>query len=359
MEVEVPGLEDSDVDRLIESLDRDNKLGQLKGLSLDGQRKIMIRESGRQLLVAMIKATSGEDLQKKAVEELRALKQPRWDLYAITAIATALRHRLHRDELLAAAGHLNNEGAYALDLLAERRLISIQDGMYELRHRLIAELVVADLRTSGANFSGYKGLATVLAAKHKPGDRTSRTGRFLIALINHRRIDSFFGSARVREFYQSLEDFLTDDYHFWLQRGGYELDYGKLQLARNYLQQAHNLGGGDYRVETEWAHYLMKQACADADADNAEDLVAEAKEILLRQIEARGTSDHYAYHVFGSQMIGWLRRARFTPAERTAELKRTLEIVERGSDLHPRDRSITELRDQLKQEYLMTAVTAS
>jgi hypothetical protein len=56
---------------------------------------------------------------------------------------------------------------------------------------------------------------------------------------------------------------MSDDYHLLLQRGSYELDHGSLARATNYLQQARQLGMGDHRVETEWAHLLMKRAIED------------------------------------------------------------------------------------------------
>jgi hypothetical protein len=357
VELDVPGLEDSDVDRLIVALDADNKLGQLKGLSIDSQRAFFVRESGRQLLVAMIKATSGEELQQKIVSEMGSLAPMPHMIYAVLAIASDFRSRLTRDEVLGGGDALSNEGVNALDRLVARRLVKdVGHESYELRHRLVAEIASAELRRSGRAYAPYLGLARVLAAKHRPGDRTSRIGRLLISLISHRRVNAYFDAHQARALYQELEDFLSDDYHFLLQRGSYELDFGNLSSATNYLQQARQLGAGDIRVETEWAHLLMRKACADARADGAAALVEEARLILLDQIDKFGASDRHSYHVYGSQVLAWTKRSSLSASDKRGELVRALQIVEAGARRHPGDRDLKTLAEGLKRELLMTAV---
>jgi hypothetical protein len=358
-ELIVPGLEDSDVERLISSLDKDNKLGQLKGLSYEQQRALFIRESGRQLLVAMIKTTSGKELEDKIVSEMRSLDPMQHMVYAVLAIATDFRSRLTRDEVLTAADALSNEGVNALDRLVSRRLVKdVGVESYELRHRLVAEIAGAELRRGGQAFAPYLGLTRVLASKHRPGDRTSRIGRLLIALVNHRRVNAYFDAHKVRALYQELEGFLADDYHFLLQRGSYELDFGSLSLATNYLQQARQLGAGDHRVETEWAHLLMRKACSDPNADDSPAQVEEARTILLDQIDKLGLSDRHAFHVYGSQLLAWTKRSSLSVTERRGELARALEIVESGAERHPGDQDLKSLAEGLKRELLMTAVSS-
>jgi hypothetical protein len=355
-EIVVPGLEDSDVDRLLDALDRDNKLGDLKGMPRERQRSVLTRESRRQLLVAMIKATSGRELEEKVADEMNSLKEPQQRIYAVLAIASVFRYRLSRDEVLGASDALNNEGVHGLDRLVALRLLIQTGESYELRHRVIAELAAMELRVTRRSFTPYLGLARILAAKHRPGDRTSRVGRLLITLINHRRISNFFDEHEARRFYQELEEFMADDYHFLLQRGSYELAYGSINLATNYLQQARRLGGGDHRVETEWALLLMRKACSGREEDPVE-LVEEARGILLDQIERLGASDRHAFHVYGSQMLAWTRRGGLTPEDSKKELARALELVESGASRHPGDDDLRTLAERLKREYLMTAVS--
>jgi energy-coupling factor transporter ATP-binding protein EcfA2 len=69
----VPNLADHDIDALIGVLDRENRLGVLKGKSREEQRRVFENYSGRQLLVAMISATSGKQLEEKVPEEFNGL----------------------------------------------------------------------------------------------------------------------------------------------------------------------------------------------------------------------------------------------------------------------------------------------
>src|SRR4029077_17010554 len=62
----VPPLTDEDIDALIEVLDKNKRLGILTGASKSDRQKAFREQAGRQLLVAMIQATSDEHFAKKA-----------------------------------------------------------------------------------------------------------------------------------------------------------------------------------------------------------------------------------------------------------------------------------------------------
>jgi hypothetical protein len=61
----VPHLADDDIDALIDTLNRENRLGILKGKPREEQRAKFREYAGRQLLVAMFSATSGARFQEK------------------------------------------------------------------------------------------------------------------------------------------------------------------------------------------------------------------------------------------------------------------------------------------------------
>ena len=79
-----PPLTDPDVD----ALTRANRLGELRGKSPAGQRKVLVDKCGRQLLVALIEATSGKRFDEKVESECAGLDGDAQLLYAITALAT-------------------------------------------------------------------------------------------------------------------------------------------------------------------------------------------------------------------------------------------------------------------------------
>ena len=165
-EISVPLLENSDIELLIEALDSDNKLGALKPLDHDGRVARIEDECGRELLVAMIEATSGEKLEVRAVREYDDLQSESRLIYGIVAIASEQRFPLFRDEVLMASGDLSNTALHALDTLKSRRLLVMERGGYALRHRRIAELVVNGMRNSAEMMAPYRGLLRGMAARY-------------------------------------------------------------------------------------------------------------------------------------------------------------------------------------------------
>jgi len=166
----------------------------------------------------------------------------------------------------------------------------------------------------------------------------------------------FFSIDDARQLYANVEDLLSDDYHFWLQRGSLEVESGNLSRAGNYLQQAFDGGEGDHRLQTEWAYYLLKSAYEDPRAEGASQKVAEGEKILLDQISQRGSIDSYPYHVYGSQMLGWLRRAPLPDQERQRQLEVVRNRVKEGLNIHPTSTDLRVLVHDLNEEWLMTAV---
>jgi hypothetical protein len=355
-EVTVPLLGDSDIGRLLETLERHNQLGALKKLDQGARVDRIKREFGRELLVAMFEATSGERFETRAYEEFLDLVDEQQVIYAIVALASELRFALGRDEILMATGDISNTALYALErLLANRLLIQSADG-YVVRHRRIAELVVRGMRGDAIALAPYQGLVRAIAARHQPGKARSREAKLVTALISHARVLRFFALDDARRLYAGVEDLLANDYHFWLQRGSMEVESGNLSRAANYLQQAFAGGEHDHRLQTEWAYYLIKSAHQNPRADDAAEKVAQGQEILLNQIERRGEDDAYPWHVYGSQMLGWLRRAPLPAQERERQLEIVKTRVKDGSRLHPHAEELRGLARDLEEEWLMTVV---
>lgn len=101
-QVTVPTLGDSDIDLLLDALERANRLGVLRELAPAERHQRLAKGCGRQLLVAMIEATSGLRFDAKIDSECRQLSGESGLVYAICAIANFLRAGLTLQELLSA-----------------------------------------------------------------------------------------------------------------------------------------------------------------------------------------------------------------------------------------------------------------
>jgi SIR2-like domain len=356
LEFTVPELEDTDIDALLGTLSRDNKLGALKSLSPAERVKELRHGCGRQLIVAMYEATHGDRFEHKLSEELSSLPAEQQLIYAITSLASSLRFPLTRDEILTASGDVSNTGLFALNRLASRAILAQKTNTYGARHRVIAELITDVLRNSGQLLAPYRGLTRTMAARYDAKRRKTRETKLLTALLAHQRIARNFAINDARVIYDDVEEFCKDDYHFWLQRGSLEVQVGSLTLARPYLLSARDGGQHDHRVHNEWAYYLLKDAWKNPRRPESEPQVAEAEEILLHRLDTCDGDDVYAWHIYGSQMLAWLRVSPIDQEIKASKLEAVKRRLEDGVRRHPSDRDLHSLLQAIQGEWLSMAI---
>ncbi len=315
----VPPLTDSDIDGLIAVLEKNNRLGILTGASNAVRQQAFRDQAGRQLLVAMIQATSGEHFEKKAQDEYLELEPTHKYPYALIAVATSLRYTLTKDEILLAQGDSHEEALVALERLTARHLVLLDPAKsdYRCRHRVISDLVFDKVKEQGELGEVLVGLAWALATKTGPTlDRYSRTGKFLIRIMNHEFLLNTIGFMVARDLYTRLEAILSGDYHYWLQRGSLEVEKGDIRKADNFLSAARSLGAGDFRVDTAYAYMLMRKAWEAPTDLHAEEYLNLGMKELEAVIENFGEISEYPYHVFGSQGLAWTHRAIWNKRQR-------------------------------------------
>ena len=355
-EESMPPLCDSDIPRLLDALGRENRLGVLTGKPRSEQFAAFRDEAGRQLLVAMIKATSGKELKEKAFEELADLSGESQNVYAVISLASAHRFGLSREEILVACRDTTNATLNAVTGLVNRHIVVMHPGMLiTSRHRAIADIVVDELMRRGHLVFAVSGLALLAATKVGQNlHRSARPWRMLKAFINHSFLVQTCGVAFAQNLYSDLEGLLAWDYHFWLQRGSLEVKYGDIQHAEHFLATARSLGEDDYLVQTEWAYLLFRKALEETSLD-APDMVEEATSILNYIITR--ANDPYAYHILGSQGLAWARRRISDPREKQDYLRNLLNVLEEGCKQNPRSTDLENLRNDVRYEYLSLAVT--
>jgi hypothetical protein len=364
LEKTVPNLHDEDIDLLINALTGANRLGRLSGKSKKECRQVFRHQAGRQLLVAMYYATSGEKLQDRVHSECADLGGASRLAYGMVALATVERQWLTREELIIGIGAMGsgepgNQTLNEMQRLIDRNLIIANGRELRLRHRWIAETAMEFYISNGLVGSILKALTFTMAAKSDPQlSRSSRERRLLRRLINHDYLQRMTADIGVtRQIYSLLEDQLAWDYHYWLQRGSLEVESGDLALAENFLNAARSLAANrDYRIETEYGYMLLKKAAKNPRSPGSVESAESALLDLEDWMRGRGQDDSYVFHVYGSQGLSWARRAPGTPAQRADLIRRLCEAVQRGVELHPHQRDLQRLRDDLKREYMSIAV---
>jgi len=357
-ELAMPYLTNDDIDGLIDVLDEYNRLGFMKGLPRDKQRSHFQHQAGRQLLVAMIQATSGRRFDEKVIDELGEMGTDSAKIYAFVAVAHSFRFGLMKDELYIATGNVSNEILNATDRLINRRVLRLSSsGFIWARHRLLAEIIHDELQKAGQLKGVIEGLAHLAATKARPNMPTARRPRKMLqVLLSHDYLLRVVGLEVARNLYTSLESVLRWDYHYWLQRGSLEVEVGDLNLAEQFLSQAKSIAGGDPMVQNEWAYLLLRRAIEDPQGKDSPKLVKEATEILEDLIGMPDRLSSYPYHVLGSQGLAWSRRG-ISGQNKGHYLRMLLSMLEEGIQKFPRERDLLQLRDDLKREYLSIAVS--
>ncbi len=359
IEFSMPNLADTDIESLVEVLDKENRLGILKGKSDEERFKAFEEQAGRQLLVGMIQATSGQKLTQKIYKEFEELEEKQRFLYGAICLVSSQRYSIDRDELLLASGDPANETLNALEHLCQRHLVvrrNIHTG-YGARHRLIAEELIR-----GAEFrqwieSVLKGIVFAFATTVTLDlPRAHRRWRRLIRFMNHDYLMRVVNLEAARSIYEGIESVLHWDHHYWLQRGSLEVESGDLALATNFLNQARSLTSGDRFVETEYAYLLMKKAAVSPYATDAVEMFNKGYDALQDLIRAYGKQDRYPFHVLGSQVMAWTRHAPMPASEKGRLLQSALSLVKEGVRLHPRADELQRLEKDIQKAWLMTAV---
>jgi SIR2-like domain/Protein of unknown function (DUF815) len=355
----VPPLNDTDIDGLIAVLEKNRRLGILTGASTEARRAAFRDQAGRQLLVAMIQATSGENFEKKAQDEYVDLEGAMRYAYALIAVATSLRYTITKDEILLAYGDSHEEALVALERLFARHVVIMKqsNSEYRCRHRVIADIVFDKIKELGELKELLTGFAWALGSKvGTPLDRHSRIGKLLTRLISHDFLLRTIEFNNSRDLYSRIEAVLSSEYHYWLQRGSLEVEAGDIRRAENFLGAARSLGAGDFRVNTAYAYMLMRKAWEAPHDLHAEEYLDEGMKELENVIEDSGHVSSYPFHVFGSQGLAWARRGISNRETKREFLEKLTGMVKQGLDQHPGAENLEKLLTDLRKEILLTAV---
>jgi hypothetical protein len=350
------GLTDADIQRLLLVLEQERLLGALTGKPLPQRIAAFRDRADRQILVAMIEATSGEKFEDKIVREWSDQDELGRYVYALVALATTHGYPLDRAEVMLASSQTRQHELEAVNKLTRAHLLVEDDAKrLRVRHRVIADRLVDELTARGTQIEQVLvGLCRAIAiGTSAESGRSSRRRRVLSRLLSHDTLLRWLADVEpARSAYAQLEDYLAEDHHFWLQRGCLELEAGELAFAKNYLESARALNTEDALVDTAFAHMQLRTAIANPSAHDSAKLVSEALDQLRRLISSRGKHDYRPAHVFGSQVLAWCRRAALTPRARRDHLVEAKDILAAAIAAHKGRHELKTLYDALRKEEL-------
>jgi hypothetical protein len=193
--------------------------------------------------------------------------------------------------------------------LLTQRLVKTNDGVfYETRHRVIAEHVVVHLHSVGLLGSVIRAsvVAFAAAAGHLR-DNSLPERRILVRLLGHTFLRENLSVKDARTVYASVEEKMDDDFHYWLQRGSFELEKGDIKLALPALMSARTLAGGesDKKVLTTYSRLRLRLAVLNTSSESLT-LATEAVGDLHKVMSIHGVNSPHTYVIVCEEAVPWL-----------------------------------------------------
>lgn len=360
IEVVSQHLEDSDICNLLDVLTRENMLGRLTGMGRRAQEETFRRKSGRELIVAMYEATTGNRFTRKMIEEYDELRGTQKKLYGAACLATEAGFELSTEELfICTLGELNATMEELATLKRRNLLVDVpgKPGFYKARHRFIAERVSRALRRSGTAADIVLGLLRASAAKvDSQTRRGERALRILQTFMNHDRLHQFCNLEVARNVYSELEQLLKWSVDYWLHRGLLELKHnGSLEHAELYISTAESIDETHPNVRTQAAIVKMEKALHDPKSEGARELFETGRHELEQFIEEGRFRTNYPYHAIGAWGLRWAIEGVKDETERQEYLRKLNERLEKGALIHPRDPAVLDMAKKVKAAYLGSA----
>jgi hypothetical protein len=349
---ELGGLTDEDSKALVKSLERGNRLGRLLDVPTHQRAGKIVGAWNGQLIVTLIAATSGRNFKEMIASECGQLRNEELDLYAVIAVAEASgTGNLSYDDALFAAGPANNLVLSAYRRLRDSKLVRESGRHVGSRHRVVAESALEHFRETGHLKRWVNDLIYLFAVKYDPAAMTQgRYGRLLIRFLNHDFLRSLVVDIdSVGWIYGQLEEVLAGEFHYWLQRGSFEVDTGNFELASVFLSQARIMRPEDILGNTAW-HLLQLTKALRKPGDSHEATEGRgALEGLHRILLEQPKRSPHTYDVFLSLGRKWFSVAPMTRAEKVELRDRLFSHADVAERLYPTNERIRSSIDAVRR----------
>jgi hypothetical protein len=309
-------LTDRDLVALLAKLDAAGLLGILKGIHSDEARLEKLRKiSGRDLLGGLMEIVTGQPFEKRIESEFVNLPLDERSAYSLVCVyASHVFESVHlpENDLVQMIGSRPpySEQIRIIDSLLEKRLIVREKSGIRARHRAIADVVIKSLDDQEIGQIVSMMLAVYVPKAVNISDPSHPDRRNMIALLNHRlMVRVRLRPSTVRGIYSNFQQTLGDDFHFWLQRGAFEVEKGDIEFADSYLESARGCPGGvdDYQVVTEWGRVKLIKARREPNNHKVQERALGAMAELMRVMKTKGKRSPHTFAITVKDGVAWMR----------------------------------------------------
>lgn len=300
------------------------------------------RISSGDLLAAMVQVVTGEKFDDRIRSEVEQLSGLERLVYQTACIFQSLRENVGLKE--ASLIEICTEFGAAISvaqciesLISESNLLTRR--FYDEvapRHHAIAERVLVLLKQEPSRLSTvHRSLLRHFASLvHSDMDPANPDRRVMVRLLNHSLLRDYgLPESMVNETYDSVRQYLDDDFHYWLQRASFEVEHGRLESASGFIENAIRCEGGEqhFQTITEWSRIkLLRAQERPADLARRND-AREAIRRLIETAKSRGARSPHSFTVLARDGSNWLVKTTELPEpERKALAAAILDVIKIG-----------------------------
>lgn len=345
VQMDVRDLGESDFDLLVEVLRKNRALANKRSSDAD-VRSLLKNDARGQLLVGMIQATSGMPFAEKIASECAQLSSESLAIYGGAALVSAEQESISQDQLLELGRASAQQNWVNLQRLVEMKMLIPAAGLpgsWTVRHRVVAREAVNFLTQKGLISDVFgRTLKLFASAAVNIRDRSDPSRRTFIRLLNHNYIIGLrLKVTEIRAIYDSVEEILQDDFHYWLQRGAFEVEKGDPSYAVHYLKSALTTEGGerDFKVLTEYAIIRLRAAGTDTGPDSTQ-LGLSAVNDLLLVLREHGINTPHSMTVLAKEGVAWLVAAHIPRSEKLRLIDESEKLLKVGLRLADSNREV-------------------
>ncbi|GAA4920001.1 energy-coupling factor transporter ATP-binding protein EcfA2 [Nonomuraea thailandensis] len=359
-------LNDDDLEKLVKILKDNGLLGILKEHRLMRQRVEKLRQlSGRSLLAAMIEVVTRLRFEDKVRSEYEQLSDDRKLIYAAVSFLQSesinKQHGVDEGDLIqiVSRGAPDLETVRAIDVLVRQRLLNrTPEGSLRCRQKTFADTVVDSILKEQPAFLKEIVRSLLIFYAERGGHIARHDDPYrmvMVRLLNHDMMKkSKIPYGDVRSIYDSVHDLLHEDFHYWLQRGQFELECGELSIAANHLHSATGCEGGatDHLVLTTSSSIRLRHATMYPKDGTS---LAEAKKALddLEGIARRKGSDSpHTFAVMVRDGFNWMKACQsMVSREELLDLgSQILDVCELGKNVCDNNHQFLEVADRYEPQ---------
>jgi hypothetical protein len=292
-------LTNSEVDLLIDLLEKHDSLGHLKNKSKQERKRELAEQTGRVLLVALYEATGGLPFEEIIFNEYESLKND--ELKGIyltvsvfhrlnTKVRAGLISRIHGVSFEEFKTRLFKPLEY---IVFDEKDYKINDFVYTTRHPYIAQMIFElVLKDQQERYDEY-----IRILNNIDIDYRSDWHAFL-DIVNARNLNEIFNDPnRITNIYDLANELNPDDPKLLQQRGIFHMisTSGNLYLSNKYLKEAQGLDPNDIRISHSLAELALKRGENSKIEVEKKQFLEESKK-LCEAIIKKSKSHAFAYH---------------------------------------------------------------